>query len=70
MNDHEQFMTENLEEYIKRVMKIVMGQRAENTEFEQLPYDLQNMILTHALKLQENAIRKNMSLAFSMKRFY
>lgn len=40
MNDHEQFMTENLEEYIKRVMKIVMGQQAENTKFEQLPYDL------------------------------
>ena len=70
MNDHQKFMMENIEEYITNVMKLVMGQQAKNTEFEQLPYDLQNMILTHALKLQENSIRKNMSSTFSMKRFY
>jgi len=51
-------------------MKIVMGSHNENEEFENLPFDLQNMILTHALKLQENSTLRNINDTFSITRFH
>ena len=51
-------------------MKIVMGSRSENEEFENLPSDLQNMILTHALKLQENSTLGNINDTFNRKVFH
>jgi len=63
-------MAQSLEEYIEQVMKIVMGSRSENEKFENLPDDLQNMILTHALKLQENSTLRNINDTFSRTRFH
>lgn len=70
MVNHQQEMAQDLEEYIKQVMKIVMGSRSENEKFENLPDDLQNMILTHALKLQENSTPRNINDTFSRTRFH
>ena len=70
MVNHQQEMAQDLEEYIEQVMKIVMGSRSENEKFENLPYDLQNMILTHALKLQENSTLRNINDTFSRTRFH
>lgn len=47
-----------------------MGSHNENEEFENLPFDLQNMILTHALKLQENSTLRNINDTFSITRFH
>jgi len=70
MVNHQQEMAQDLEEYIKQVMKIVMGSRSENEKFENSPDDLQNMILTHALKLQENSTLRNINDTFSKTRFH
>lgn len=70
MADRQQKMAQDLEEYIKQVRKIVMGSRGENEEFENLRYDIQNMILTHALKLQENSTLRNINDTFSRTRFH
>lgn len=70
MVNRRQEMAQNLEEYIEQVMKIVMGSRSENEKFENLPYDLQDMILTHALKLQENSTLRNINDTFSITRFH
>lgn len=47
-----------------------MGSRGENAEFENLRYDIQDMILTHALKLQENSTLRNINDTFSRTRFH
>lgn len=70
MVNRRQVMAQSLEEYIEQVMKIVMGSRSENEKFENLPDDLQNMILTHALKLQENSTLRNINDTFSRTRFH
>ena len=70
MVNRQQAMAENLEGYIEQVMKIVMGSRSENEEFENLSHDLQNMILTHALKLQENSTLGNINDTFNRKVFH
>lgn len=40
MVNHRQEMVQNLEEYIEQIMKIMMGSRDENEEFENLCFDL------------------------------
>lgn len=70
MVNHQQEMAQDLEEYIEQVIKIVMGSRSENEKFENLPDDIQNMILTHALKLQENSTLRNINDTFSRTRFH
>lgn len=70
MTNRREAMAQNLKEYIEQIMKIVMGSRSENEEFENLPSDLQNMILTHALKLQENSTLGNINDTFNRKVFH
>lgn len=70
MVNHQQEMAQDLEEYIKQVSKIVLGSRSKNAEFENLRYDIQDMILTHALKLQENSTLRNINDTFSRTRFH
>lgn len=70
MTNRREAMTENLKEYIEQIMKIVMGYRSKNEEFENLPSDFQNMILTHALKLQENSTLGNINDTFNRKVFH
>lgn len=70
MTNRREAMAQNLKGYIEQIMKIVMGSRSDNEEFENLPSDLQNMILTHALKLQENSTLGNINDTFNRKVFH